>query len=469
MMFEACIGLEVHVELDTRTKAFCSCPVSFKAEPNTNVCPVCMGLPGALPVLNEKAVEYAMMLGMALNCKINPIFSHARKNYFYPDLPKGYQITQDRFPICVGGFVEINGRKIRLNRIHIEEDAGKLIHRGNETLIDDNRAGVPLLEIVTEPDIRSLDEAKSFLEYIKNTLLSLKISKCKMQEGNLRCDVNVSVRKKGESSLGARCEMKNVNSFSGAVRSIEYEIKRQIDILENGGSVYRETRKWDDEAQKSVLLRKKEAESDYRYFPEPDLPAIEISDAMLSRVKENMPELFIKKVERFAKEYHLSEYDAKTVAENTEFAKLLDDAAKSGADCKKCVNLILGDISRIVNERGLDIPFTGERLAELVKMIEKGEVSYTAAGRIIEAMFDENKAPVVIAEERNLLQTSDKEEIEWVAKKVIEENEKSVTDYRKGKKNAIGYLVGRCMRETGGKANPALVNEMLIKLLEVEE
>ncbi len=468
MMLEACIGLEIHVELDTETKVFCACPVSFKAEPNINVCPVCMGLPGALPVLNKKAVEYAVMLGIALNCRINPCSTHARKNYFYPDLPKGYQISQGAKPLCRDGYVTLEGKRIRINRIHIEEDAGKLIHRGNETLIDYNRAGVPLLEIVTEPDIQSAEEAKAFLEYVKNTLVSLKISKCKMQEGNLRCDVNVSLREKGERCLGERCEMKNVNSFSGAVRSIEYEIKRQTEVLRSGGQVGRETRKWDDEAQKSVLLRKKESESDYRYFTEPDLPAIVIDEKWLERINESIPEVYEKRVERYRRDYHLSEYDAKSVAENNEFSKLLDDAGECGADIKRCVNLILGDISRIVNERGSGVPFSGKALAELSVMLEKGEVSYTAAGYIIEAMFSEVKMPSVIAREKNLLQTSNEEELKRIAEKVICENEKSVDDYKKGKRNALGYLVGRCMRETGGRANPSVINEILIKLLEVE-
>ena len=471
-MYEACIGLEVHVELNTSSKAFCSCPVTNGAIPNKFVCPVCMGLPGALPVLNKRVIEYAVMLGLAVNCSINRLSEQARKNYFYPDLPKGYQISQSDRPICTNGYVLLDGKKIRINRIHIEEDAGKLIHSGNETAIDYNRAGVPLLEIVTEPDIRSAEEAKEFLEYIRNVILSLGISECKMQKGHLRCDVNVSVRKKGEEVLNERCEMKNINSFSAAVRCIEHEIKRQLEIVNSGGTIARETRKWDDERQKSLLLRKKESESDYRYFPEPDLPCIEISEEWLDKIKGTLPELFWQKAARFKAEYHLGDYDAENIAKDVKYAELLDTAVRCGADAKLCVNIILGDISRIVNvtriETG-DIPIKGEYLAEVVKMIEKGGVSYTAAGKIIEIMFDTEKPPRMIAEEYKLMQLNDEIELESAAKKVIAENEKSVTDYRRGKKNALGYLVGRCMRETGGNANPTALNRILVKLLEVEE
>lgn len=471
-MYESCIGLEIHVELKTKSKAFCSCAVSFGERANKNVCPVCMGLPGALPVLNKKVVEYAVRLGLALNCRVNTVSEHARKNYFYPDLPKGYQISQGERPICADGYVEIDGRKIRINRIHIEEDAGKLVHSEGETLVDYNRSGVPLLEIVTEPDIRSAQEAKSFLEYMKNTFLSLGISECKMQRGNLRCDVNVSVRKKGDDRLEERCEMKNVNSFSQAVRSIEYEIKRQTDIKKSGGEVERETRRWDDEAQKSILMRKKEKESDYRYFSEPDLPPVEISEEMLRRIASDMPELFWEKAERYQRDYGLSEYDAKSIATDITYARLLDTAVKRGADAKLCANLILGDISRMVNARAIEtdeVPFEGGRLAQLAELIEQKQISYTAAGKVVEILFEEDKLPYDIIKEKNLLQISGVQELGEIVKKVIAENEKSVADYRKGKTNAMGYLVGRCMKMSGGKANPNVVSELLKSFLEVGE
>ncbi|MBQ8541753.1 MAG: Asp-tRNA(Asn)/Glu-tRNA(Gln) amidotransferase subunit GatB [Clostridia bacterium] len=471
-MYEACIGLEVHVELDTASKAFCSCPVKYKAELNSCVCPVCMGLPGAMPVLNKKIVEYAVRLGLALNCSINTISQHARKNYFYPDLPKGYQISQGAKSICTDGYVEINGRRIRINRIHIEEDAGKLIHTQKETLVDFNRAGVPLLEIVTEPDIRNCEEARLFLETVRNTAVSLGISECRMEQGQLRCDVNVSVRKKGDDALNERCEMKNINSFSAALRSIEHDVARQLEIVKSGGSITRETRRWDDIVQKSVLLRSKESEGDYRYFPEPDLPPIVIDEEWLKKIKTEMPEPFLEKTERYKAMYSLSEYDAITIASDVNYGLLLDTAMKHGADAKTVANMLLGFISHIVNERAMEtaqIPFDGKSLAELSILVCKNEISYTAAGKVIEIMFDTNLSPQEIVENNNLGQISDETALEKTAKAVIEKNTKSVCDYKKGKMNALGYLVGQCMKETKGKANPALVKKMLEKLLEEME
>ena len=468
-MYEACIGLEVHVELNTVSKAFCSCPVRYKAEINSCVCPVCMALPGAMPVLNKKAVEYAVRLGLALNCSINTVSQHVRKNYFYPDLPKGYQISQGAKSICTDGYVEINGRKIRINRIHIEEDAGKLIHGEKETFVDFNRAGVPLLEIVTEPDIRSADEARLFFELVRNTAVSLGISECRMERGQLRCDVNVSVRKKGDAALNERCEMKNINSFSAALRSMEHEIARQLEIIKSGGRIIRETRKWDDEAQKSVILRSKESEGDYRYFPEPDLPLTVIDNEWLNTIKSEMPEPFLKKAERYQTVYSLSEYQSGSIAADVKFSTLFDKAAEQGADAKMVANMLLGFVSRIVNERGMEtaeIPFDGKYLAELSDLVCKNEISYTVAGTVIEIMFDTNLSPREIVEKESLGQISDKAMLEKTALTVIGKNEKSVSDYKKGKVNAIGYLVGQCMRETGGKANPALVKAILEKILE---
>ncbi len=470
-MYEPCIGLEVHIELDTFSKAFCSCPVKYKSEINSCVCPVCMGLPGAMPVLNKKAVEYAIRLGLALNCSINRTSYHARKNYYYPDLPKGYQISQGENSICANGCIEIEGRKIRINRIHIEEDAGKLIHQEKETLVDFNRAGVPLLEIVTEPDLKSSEEAKIFLETIRNTAISLGISQCRMERGQMRCDVNVSVRKKGEQALNERCEMKNINSFSAALRSIERETERQIEIIKNGGSIHRETRKWDDANQKSVLLRSKEEVGDYRYFTEPDLPAIVVDDEWLQKIKQEMPESFLNKVKRYENDFRLSKYDATTVASDVKLSSLLDEAVGCGADAKQATNLLLSFVMRIVNEKEMEtsnVPFNGEILAELSALISNNEISYTAAGVVIEQMFESKLSPSEIVLLKGLGQISDKAFLEETARKVISENEKSVSDYKKGKTNALGYLVGQCMRKTGGKANPALVKAILEKLLEVE-
>lgn len=471
-MYEAVIGLEVHAELNTNTKIFCSCPVKYNEKPNSCVCPVCIGLPGALPVLNKKVLEYAIMLGLATGCKINTLSQHARKNYFYPDLPKGYQISQDKRPVCYDGYICIGDKKIRLNRIHIEEDAGKLVHCEGETRIDYNRAGVPLVEIVTEPDMRSAEEAKAFMERIKSILLSLGISECRMEKGHLRCDVNVSVRKKGDTELGERCEMKNINSFSAAVRSIEHEIQRQTEILKSGGFIKRETRKWDDEERKSVLLREKESESDYRYFPEPDLPMIVIKDELITKLLGEMPELAHEKAQRYKRDYSLSDYDANAVASCKKYAELFEDAIKCGAAAKSAVNMILGDISRIVNEKGItpdDLTLDGKRLAQLDEMIEKNELSHTAASRVVELLAESEKSVFDIVKENNFTQLNDAQILEKLVDEVLEENQKSVSDYKRGKTNALGYLTGQCMKKSKGRANPVTVNELFKKLLEAKE
>ncbi|MBR5535720.1 MAG: Asp-tRNA(Asn)/Glu-tRNA(Gln) amidotransferase subunit GatB [Clostridia bacterium] len=468
-MYETVIGLEIHSELDTRSKAFCSCSVSFGEKPNTHVCPVCMGLPGAMPKLNGRVVEYAVKTGLATSCSINHKSYHARKNYFYPDLPKGYQISQSDVPLCVNGFVEIEGRKIRINRIHIEEDAGKLIHAEHATIVDYNRAGVPLIEIVTEPDIRSAEEAKLFLDEIRNRLLYTGISKCRMQEGNLRCDVNVSVRKKGEESFGERCEMKNVNSFSAVVRCIEYEVKRQMEIINNGGWVERETRKWDDEKRCSIILRKKEEERDYRYFPEPDLPPVIINDEMIEKIRGTMPEMAHEKEKRYIKDYGLSDYVAKTIASEKEYAIIFDEAVSLGAGAKICANLILGDVARIVNERGFsgkEIPFAGKQLFEIAEMLKDNMISYTAAGKIIEEVFDTEQSPFLVVKEKDFTQISDRKELRRLAEEVLSENKRSVADYKNGKTNALGYLTGQCMKKSMGRANPKVINELLKEYME---
>lgn len=472
MEFETVIGLEIHAELNTKTKAFCSCPVTFGKEANTCCCPVCMGLPGSLPVLNKRVVEYAVKMGIATNCEINLKSQFARKNYFYPDLPKGYQISQGNHPICSNGYITINSRKIRINRIHMEEDAGKLIHMDTGTKIDYNRAGVPLIEIVTEPDMRSAEEAKAFMEKIKSILLYLEISECKMQEGNLRCDVNVSVREKGDSGYGERCEMKNINSFSAAVRSIVYEEKRQREIIKNGGMIKAETRRWDDEKGESVLLRDKETGADYRYFTEPDLPPVVIDRAEYIKIKSEMSELPHEKIERYKKVSGLSAYDAETVAASKYYARIFDETVENGANAKIAANFIMGDISRIVNDKGIaarDIPFTGRELAELVALIENDTISNTAAKEVLEVMFAENKRPCDIVKEKGFTQINDMDELVRLVKDVLLQNEKSAEDYRRGKKNALGFITGQCMKESSGRANPKMINEILIKLLEGEK
>ncbi len=464
--FETVIGLEVHAELSTKTKAFCSCEVSYGKDANTCCCPVCMGLPGALPYLNRQMVDYCVKLGIATNCEIQAVSNHARKNYFYPDLPKGYQITQGDFPLCKNGFVDIGEKRIRINRIHIEEDAGKLIHLKDDTYIDYNRAGVPLVEIVTEPDIRNSEEARLFLEKIREILIYLDISHCRMQEGNLRCDVNVSVRKNGADEYGERCEMKNINSFSGTVRCIEYEEKRQKDILKNGGTVKRETRRWIDEDGRSEIMRDKETEADYRYFTDPDLPNIIIDACEYERIKKNMPELPDAKRKRYTHEYALTEYECNEIMKNKSFTELLDEAVRHGATPKKAYNHLVSDIARIINTTGRGIPFSGKDLAELICLIEKGEISSTAGKTVLEAMFSEKKPPCEIVREKGLMQIDGDAEIKKIVLTVLENNPKSIADYKKGKTNALGFLVGQCMRLSENRANPKIVTEVLKKELD---
>lgn len=471
MNYETNIGLEIHVELSTKTKAFCSCRVSFGEDANTNCCPVCMGFPGTLPVLNREVVEYGVKMGLALNCRINEVSKSARKNYFYPDLPKGYQITQGDRPLCEDGFLDVDGHRIRIKRIHLEEDAGKLIHENGKTMVDYNRAGVPLIEIVTEPDLKNSEEVKIFLNKIRNILLYLEISHCKMQEGNLRCDVNVSVREKGQEEYNERCEMKNINSVSGILRCIKYEEDRQRKILDSGGMVNRETRRWDDEKGESYLLRKKEADADYRYFEEPDLPGVCIDESFLSDLKKTLPKLPDEKLHEYIEKYAFSEEDALNIVNHKHFTILLDDAVKSGANPKSVANKILGDISRIINDKNIspeEIPFTGEELAEVTKMVDEEIITSTNGKRVLEIMFEEKKKPGEIVKEKGFTVIKDDLFIKNLVKAVLEENEKSVSDYKKGKKNAFGYLVGQCMKKSENKADPKMVKEALENCLEDE-
>lgn len=465
-MYETVIGLEVHAELCTKTKAFCSCEVSYGKEPNTCCCPVCMGMPGAMPKLNKKVVEYAVKTAVALNCNVNPVSYHARKNYFYPDLPKGYQITQGNAPICSNGYLNVDGRKIRINRIHIEEDAGKLIHDECGTKIDFNRAGVPLIEIVTEPDMRSASEAEKFLEKICEILLYFEVSECKMQEGNIRCDVNVSVRKIGSREYSQRCEMKNINSFSAVVHAIEYEEQRQIELLKSGEKVKRETRRWSEDERRSVLMREKENSSDYRYFPEPDLPCIVTDEFYLKKIKREMPELPDDKRKRYKDEYKLTCYEADEILKNKRFAEMLDSAVNLGAEPKRIYNMLVSDVSRMENLTGKQAPFRAAELVEIASMIENDEISSTAGKTVIETMFFEEKSPKAIVKEKHLTQMRDLGEMQAIAKKVIEENPKSVFDYKNGKTNAMGFLMGQCMRESGNKANPKIMKDLVKKELD---
>ena len=473
--YEIVIGLEVHAELNTASKIYCDCKNAFGLEVNTQVCPICMGMPGTLPTLNEKVVEYAIKMGHALECNINNVCKQDRKNYFYPDLPKAYQISQAEVPLCENGRLDImiDGeiRTIGVTRIHIEEDAGKLLHDESfaGSLVDLNRCGVPLIEIVSEPDMRSSAEAKAYLDTIKSILQYINISDCKMQEGSIRCDVNVSVHKKGEP-FGTRCEMKNVNSFSAAVRGIEYEAKRQIELVEAGGTVVQETRRWDDVKGISITMRSKEDAQDYRYFPEPDLLTIVVDKAKIQVLKDSLPELPNKKLARYVKELGISQVDATLIVESLEKSQLFDECIIIGGCTPKTIsNWILGDISKYMNETGKDInstPLTAKRLNELISIIEKGTISNSAGKTVFEAILSEDKDPSVIIQEKSLSQNSDIDFLENLAKEIILQNEKSVTDYKNGKTNALGFLVGQCMKASKGKANPGLMKDIVTKMLE---
>ena len=468
--YEVVIGLEVHAELSTKTKIFCSCPTQFGGEPNTHCCPVCMAMPGSLPVLNEKVVEYAVKAGLATNCNISRNSKNDRKNYFYPDLPKAYQISQYDMPLCEKGYVEIedkeaNLKKIRLNRIHIEEDAGKLNHDefGRGSLVDLNRAGVPLIEIVSEPDIRSSKEAEEYLRKLKSILEYIEVSDCKMQEGSLRADVNVSIRKKGASEYGTRTEMKNMNSFRSIVRGIEYEVDRQIDVIENGGKVEQETLRWDDVSGKTFSMRDKEDAQDYRYFPDPDLVSIRLSDEYIENIKNNLPELPESRKQRYLSEYLLTEKEANILTGSKHLSDLFEGATKICNNPKAVANWIMSDIAKVLNEKELEpesIPFTAEQLAELIGLIEKNTINGTIGKKVLNELFENPHSPAKIIEEKGWIQISDEGAIKEVVLKVIESNPQSVSDYKGGKEKALGFLVGQAMRETKGKANPQMLNEM---------
>lgn len=472
--YEMVVGLEVHAELNTESKIYCNCKNAFGLEVNTQVCPICMGMPGTLPTLNEKVVEYAIKMGHALNCSINTVCKQDRKNYFYPDLPKAYQISQAEVPLCENGHLDImvdgEEKRIGITRIHIEEDAGKLLHDDSfaGSLVDLNRCGVPLIEIVSEPDIRSTAEAKAYLDTIKSILQYINISDCKMQEGSIRCDVNVSVHKPGEP-FGTRSEMKNVNSFSGAVRGIEYEYNRQVALLESGGKVVQETRRWDDAKGESIPMRSKEDAQDYRYFPEPDLLTIVVDKKLVEDLKNSIPELPNKKTARYVKELGLTQKDAALIAESIDKSKLFDETLATGiCSAKNVCNWILSDISKYTNETGKsieDTPLTAQRLADLISLIEKGSISNAVAKTVFETILAEDKDPKTIVEEKSLSQNSDTDFLNSIAKEVFDANEKSVTDYKNGKTNALGFLVGQCMKASKGKANPGMMKEIMLKLL----
>ena len=473
--YEIVMGLEVHSELSTKTKIFCSCSTEFGGEPNAHTCPICMAMPGTLPVLNEKVVEYAVKAGLATNCEISRNSKNDRKNYFYPDLPKSYQISQFDKPLCAHGYIEIeddegNPKKIGITRIHIEEDAGKLNHDefGGGSLVDLNRAGVPLIEIVSEPDLRSAGEVDRYLKKLKSILEYIEVSDCKMQEGSFRADVNVSVRKKGQAEFGTRTEMKNMNSFRAITRAIEYESERQIDVLEDGGKIDQETLRWDDVSGKTFSMRDKEDAQDYRYFPEPDLVAIRLSEEYIQDIKNNLPEMPESRRARYINEFNLSEKDANLLTNSKYLSNMFESAEKICGNAKAVANWLLSDISRILNEKEMepsDIPFTAEHLAKLVELIDKGTISSAIGKKVVTELFENPEDPQKIIEEKGWIQISDEGAIKEVVLKVLENNPQSVSDFKAGKDKALGFLVGQAMKETKGKANPQMLNKMFLEEL----
>lgn len=473
--YEVVIGIEVHSELSTKTKIFCACSAEFGGEVNTNTCPVCLAMPGALPVLNEKVVEYAVKAGLATNSKIVEITKNDRKNYYYPDLPKSYQISQFDMPLCMDGHVEIDldgeSKKIGITRIHIEEDAGKLSHDeyGKESLVDLNRAGVPLIEIVSEPDLRSSKEAEVYLKKLKSILEYIDVSDCKMQEGSFRADVNVSLMKKGAGEFGTRTEMKNMNSFRSITRGIEYEIERQAEILDAGGKVEQETLRWDEVSGKTFSMRDKEDAQDYRYFPEPDLAFIKIDDEYIEAVRKTLPEMPEVRKLKYMDKFKLPEYDAGIIVTAKAFADMFEAAVEVCGNAKAVSNWIISEIIKELNERGIDeadIPFKGEYLGKLIVLIDKGTINGGTAKKVLAEMFEDAKDPELIIKEKGWVQISDEGAIREVVAKVLENNPQSIEDYKAGKNKALGFLVGQAMKETKGQANPGMLNKMILEELQ---
>ena len=472
--YETVIGLEVHVELATKTKIFCACSTAFGGAPNTHTCPVCTGQPGSLPVLNKQVVEYAVAVGLATNCTITQYSKFDRKNYFYPDNPQNYQISQLYLPICRNGSVEIetaNGKKnVRIHEIHMEEDAGKLVHDEWEdvSIVDYNRSGVPLIEIVSEPDMRSAEEVIAYLETLRQTIQYLGASDCKLNEGSMRADVNISVREVGAKKFGTRTEMKNLNSFKAIAHAIEGERERQIELLEMGRKVVQETRRWDDNKESSHAMRSKEDAQDYRYFPEPDLVPIVVSDEWIAQIKAKQPELRTQKLARYKKEYDIPEYDAKILTESKHMADIFEAATKLCGKPKKVSNWLMVETMRLLKDNDMDadeIKFSPVNLAKLVDLVDAGTINSSVAKEVFEKIFSDDIDPEQYVEENGLKSMNDEGELKATIQAVIDANPQAVEDYHNGKKKAIGALVGQAMKATKGKANPAVVNKLLMELL----
>ena len=472
--YETVIGLEVHVELATKTKIFCSCSTEFGGAPNTHTCPVCTGMPGSLPVLNKQVVEYAAAVGLATNCKITQNCKFDRKNYFYPDNPQNYQISQLYLPICRDGYVEIETeegkKKVRIHEIHMEEDAGKLVHDdwADCSLVDFNRSGVPLIEIVSEPDMRSAEEVIAYLEKLRMIIQYLGASDCKLNEGSMRADVNLSVREVGAAEFGTRTETKNLNSFKAIARAIENERERQIDLLESGQEVVQETRRWDDTKEYSYAMRSKEDAQDYRYFPDPDLVPIHISDEWLEEIRSRQPEFKTEKMKRYKEEFGIPDYDIEILTDSKKLADIFEQTTAICNNPKKVSNWLMVETMRIIKEKSMDvsdISFSPANLAALIKLTDDGSINSSVAKEVFEKIFDEDIDPVKYVEENGLKQVNDEGALKKTVEDVIAANPQSVEDYRSGKEKAIGFLVGQTMKAMKGKANPAMVNDMLKELL----
>lgn len=473
-MYETVIGLEVHLHLKTKTKAFCGCSTEFGQEPNSQVCPVCLGFPGSLPVLNKVALDYAIKVALSLNCQVQEYTKFDRKNYFYPDLPKNYQISQYDLPISRDGFLNIDledkTKRIGIRRVHLEEDAGKLIHQQDSSLVDFNRSGIPLLEIVSEPDINSVQEAYEYLTRLKSIIKYLDVSDCDMEKGSLRCDANISIREEGARELGVKTELKNMNSFKAVKDALSFEIERQTELLNKGNTIIQETRLWDAKELNTVSMRTKEEAQDYRYFPEPDLPPFIINQAKIEELRKTIPELPQDKMERFIRDYGLSKYDAKILVFSKQDADYAEDCLQAypNKDKKSMVNWLIGPLLSEANARNCDLAGLGisaKGLVELVNFVENQQISSLSAKSVLTEMIDAKKPATAIIQEKNLIQISDADSLDKIAQEVIKENPQSANDYKSGKINALMFLVGQVMRKSNGRANPKIVQEILKRRL----
>jgi len=479
MNYEPVIGLEIHVELLTKTKMFCGCPTTFGAEPNTLVCPVCIALPGTLPVINRRAVEFALIVGMALNCEVGGFTQFHRKNYFYPDLPKGYQISQYDYPLARRGYMDLGGdsnRRVGITRVHLEEDTAKLLHPGDTgriteaaySLVDFNRAGIPLLEIVSEPEINSTDDAKLFMISLRDLLRYLGVSDCNLEEGSMRCDANISIRKKGDKEFGVKTEIKNINSFRYMQQGLEYEIKRQIEAIEHGDKLIQETRHFDSRTGKTSSLRSKEYAHDYRYFPEPDLVPMNIKEEYIRKLRSGITELPQQRIVRYQQNYGLSKEQAELLASNIALCNFFEKTSELCRDFRSIYNWIFSEVSAFLNERSINIDeskITPQNLTEMIMMINQGKISGKIAKEIATEVFETGKSPIVIIENRGIMQISDESGIKQIIDEVISENPKAVQDFKNGKTGALAFLVGQVMKKSKGRANPEMVNSMLQQAL----